>query len=65
MTPRLPAKRRSKEDGNRPAKKANEEETYDTYDDAMEGGVEMEEKGERFKDGEKVSSNTLRFQLTS
>lgn len=55
MPLRLPAKRRNKEDGNRPNKKANEEPTYETYDAALEGGVEMEEKGERFRTGEKVS----------
>lgn len=55
MTPRLPSKRRSNNDGDRPAKKQTEERTYDTYDEAMDGGVEMEDKGDRFRDGEKVS----------
>jgi hypothetical protein len=55
MPLRLPAKRRNKDDGERPNKKVNEEPAYDNYDDAMEGGIEAEGKGERFRDGEKVS----------
>ncbi|RXK35367.1 hypothetical protein M231_07389 [Tremella mesenterica] len=39
----------SKKHGNRRA-----EPTYDTYDEALDGGVELEEKGERYKDGDKA-----------
>lgn len=42
---RLPPKKR----GN-----ASKQVTYDTYGDAMEGGIEHEEKGEKFRAGEKV-----------
>jgi hypothetical protein len=35
--------------------KKQKEPTYETYDECFDGGVEMEEKGERYKDGEKVS----------
>jgi len=49
--------------------KKNKEPTYDTYDECLDGessplffsgtlrsgGVEMEEKGERYRDGDKVS----------
>lgn len=37
-----------------PKMKGKKEPTYDTYDDALDGGVEMEEKGERYRDGDKV-----------
>ncbi|WVN89366.1 uncharacterized protein L203_104589 [Cryptococcus depauperatus CBS 7841] len=30
------------------------EQTYDTFDAALDGGVEMEEKGERYRDGDKA-----------
>ncbi|EIW71251.1 hypothetical protein TREMEDRAFT_27538 [Tremella mesenterica DSM 1558] len=39
----------SKKHGNRRA-----EPTYDTYDEALDGGVELEEKGERYKDGDRA-----------
>lgn len=58
MPPRLPAKRRNRDDespAGRSSKKVVKEPTYDTYDEAFDGGVEHEEKGERYKDGEKVS----------
>lgn len=31
--------------------------TYDTFDEALDGGVELAEKGERYRTGDKVSSN--------
>ncbi|KAL1411669.1 hypothetical protein Q8F55_002634 [Vanrija albida] len=55
MPPRLPAKRRNEESpAGRSSKKVVKELTYDTYDEAFDGGVEHEEKGERYKDGEKA-----------
>lgn len=54
--PSAPAKRPlTSEDDNGNGKKQKEP-TYETYDECFDGGVEMEEKGERYKDGEKVSS---------
>lgn len=57
MPPKQSAKRRAQGDAGPARKKASPkpEPTYDTYDEAMEGGVEFEEKGERYRDGEKVS----------
>ncbi|RSH92205.1 hypothetical protein EHS25_008620 [Saitozyma podzolica] len=58
MPLRRPQKRRTAEDDadarakKRPGKRR--EPTYDTYDEALDGGVEMEEKGERYRDGEKA-----------
>ena len=56
--PKRGNKRRSEDQGSsKPPKKLGKrktEPTYDTYDDAMDGGVEMEEKGERYRDGDKV-----------
>lgn len=57
MTPRpLPAKRRSEggESSRAPKKGGAKEPTYETYDECMEGGVDAEERGERYKDGEKA-----------
>ncbi|WWC59531.1 uncharacterized protein I303_102087 [Kwoniella dejecticola CBS 10117] len=56
MAPKRPLKRRGEEDDRRQSKKPGKnkrEITYDTYDEALDGGVEMEEKGERYKDGDK------------
>ncbi|WVF69738.1 hypothetical protein IAT40_004517 [Kwoniella sp. CBS 6097] len=60
MPPRRPLKRRG-EDDDRPSARQNKkvgknkrEQTYDTYDEALDGGVEMEEKGERYRDGDKA-----------
>ncbi|ORX33940.1 hypothetical protein BD324DRAFT_637754 [Kockovaella imperatae] len=39
---------------NKKAGKNKREVTYDTYDEALDGGVEMEEKGERYRDGDKA-----------
>ncbi|WWD07600.1 hypothetical protein V865_005701 [Kwoniella europaea PYCC6329] len=57
MPPKRPLKRRGEEDDRRQSKKAGKnkrEITYDTYDEALDGGVEMEEKGERYRDGDKA-----------
>ncbi|KAK8847456.1 hypothetical protein IAR55_005314 [Kwoniella newhampshirensis] len=61
MPPKRPLKRRGDDDGDRsPARrpkrpgKNKREQTYDTYDEALDGGVEMEEKGERYRDGDKA-----------
>ncbi|WWC86835.1 uncharacterized protein L201_001714 [Kwoniella dendrophila CBS 6074] len=57
MPPKRPLKRRGDDDDRRLNKKAGKnkrEITYDTYDEALDGGVEMEEKGERYKDGDKA-----------
>ncbi|WWD21548.1 hypothetical protein CI109_106034 [Kwoniella shandongensis] len=60
MPPRRPLKRRGEEDDRSPARqpkragKNKREQTYDTYDEALDGGVEMEEKGERYRDGDKA-----------
>lgn len=55
MRPHLPSKRRSESEHDRASKKGGRAEpTYDTYDDALDGGVNAEEKGERYKDGEKA-----------
>ncbi|OCF77006.1 hypothetical protein I204_02715 [Kwoniella mangroviensis CBS 8886] len=57
MPPKRPLKRRGEEDDRRQTKKAGKnkrEITYDTYDEALDGGVEMEEKGERYRDGDKA-----------
>jgi hypothetical protein len=50
-----------------PKMKGKKEPTYDTYDDALDGGVEMEEKGERYRDGDKVCQlySLSRKKLTS
>ncbi|OCF32545.1 hypothetical protein I316_05725 [Kwoniella heveanensis BCC8398] len=59
MPPRRPLKRRGEDDDRSPARqnkkvgKNKREQTYDTYDEALDGGVEMEEKGERYRDGDK------------
>lgn len=83
MAPKRPTKRRGgddDDDGGRPNKKAGKGkkvQTYDTYDEALDGtsshpvlslglgfyligigGVEMEEKGERYRDGEKVGTGS-------
>ncbi|WVR09787.1 hypothetical protein IAU60_006863 [Kwoniella sp. DSM 27419] len=60
MPPRRPLKRRGDEDDRSPTRlpkragKNKREITYDTYDEALDGGVEMEEKGERYRDGDKA-----------
>lgn len=55
MAPKVPVKRRSESEHDRAQKKGGKAEpTYDTYDDAFDGGVAQEEQGERYKDGEKV-----------
>lgn len=57
MTPRpLPAKRRSDagESSRAPKKGGSKEPTYETYDECMEGGVDNEERGERYRSGEKA-----------
>ncbi|WRT64710.1 uncharacterized protein IL334_001644 [Kwoniella shivajii] len=57
MPPKRPLKRRGEDDDRRQSKKAGKnkrEVTYDTYDEALDGGVEMEEKGERYRDGDKA-----------
>ncbi|WVQ98119.1 hypothetical protein IAU59_005241 [Kwoniella sp. CBS 9459] len=59
MPPRRPLKRRGEDDDrasarqNKKVGKNKREQTYDTYDEALDGGVEMEEKGERYRDGDK------------
>lgn len=35
-------------------KKTRQAPTYDTFEDAIDGGVEQEEKGERWRVGDKV-----------
>ncbi|KAL7420007.1 hypothetical protein Q5752_004970 [Cryptotrichosporon argae] len=57
MPPKLLSKRRNRDDDSSPARQKKgkrREPTYDTYDEALDGGVEMEEKGERYRDGEKA-----------
>ncbi|ORY30367.1 hypothetical protein BCR39DRAFT_494681 [Naematelia encephala] len=61
MAPPRGSKRRPADDDDRsPARrpkkagKNKREVTYDTYDEALDGGVEMEEKGERYRDGDKA-----------
>jgi tetratricopeptide (TPR) repeat protein len=54
MPPRpLPPKRRSEGESSRAQKKGKEPE-YNTFDECMDGGVEAEERGERYRDGEKA-----------
>ncbi|ODO07910.1 hypothetical protein I350_03491 [Cryptococcus amylolentus CBS 6273] len=56
MPPRRNLKRHNEDDARRPNKRAGKNKrnpTYDTYDEALDGGVEQEEKGERYRDGEK------------
>lgn len=56
MPPKLPVKRPSESEHDRAPKKGGKAEpTYDTYDEALDGAVAMEEKGERYRNGEKVS----------
>lgn len=60
MPPKRPLKRRSEDEDRKQTKRTGKnkrEQTYDTYDEALDGGVEMEEKGERYRDGEKVRQN--------
>lgn len=60
MPPKRPLKRRSEDEGRKQTKRTGKnkrEQTYDTYDEALDGGVEMEEKGERYRDGDKVRQN--------
>ncbi|WVW78364.1 hypothetical protein I302_100318 [Kwoniella bestiolae CBS 10118] len=57
MPPKRPLKRRGEDDDRRQSKKVGKnkrEITYETYDEALDGGVEMEEKGERYRDGDKA-----------
>lgn len=59
MAPGRGSKRQSTPEGSssknaRPKKAHKREPTYDTYDEAMDGGVEMEEKGERYGRSEKA-----------
>ncbi|KAK4687776.1 hypothetical protein P7C73_g2334, partial [Tremellales sp. Uapishka_1] len=60
MRPKRAGKRGFTEDDDRSARsskkggKNKRDVTYETYDEALDGGVEMEEKGERYKDGEKA-----------
>ncbi|KIS01903.1 hypothetical protein L804_00157 [Cryptococcus deuterogattii 2001/935-1] len=57
MPPKRPLKRRSEDEDRKQTKRTGKnkrEQTYDTYDEALDGGVEMEEKGERYRDGEKA-----------
>ncbi|ADV22148.1 hypothetical protein I305_03909 [Cryptococcus gattii E566] len=57
MPPKRPLKRRSEDEGRKQTKRTGKnkrEQTYGTYDEALDGGVEMEEKGERYRDGEKA-----------
>ncbi|WVQ75932.1 hypothetical protein IAR50_005567 [Cryptococcus sp. DSM 104548] len=56
MPPRRNLKRHNEDDARKPNKRAGKNKrnpTYDTYDEALDGGVEQEEKGERYRDGEK------------
>ncbi|CAK9782485.1 hypothetical protein CC85DRAFT_288960 [Cutaneotrichosporon oleaginosum] len=54
MPPRpLPGKRRSEGESSRASKKGKEPE-YNTFDECMEGGVDAEERGERYRSGEKA-----------
>ncbi|BEJ12883.1 hypothetical protein CspHIS471_0300570 [Cutaneotrichosporon sp. HIS471] len=55
MTPRpLPGKRRSDSGEGSRAQKKGKEPSYTTFDECMDGGVEAEERGERYRDGEKA-----------
>ncbi|OWT36594.1 hypothetical protein C362_05711 [Cryptococcus neoformans Bt1] len=57
MPPKRPLKRRSEDEGRKQTKRTGKnkrEQTYDIYDEALDGGVEMEEKGERYRDGDKA-----------
>ncbi|BEI86585.1 hypothetical protein CcaverHIS002_0608720 [Cutaneotrichosporon cavernicola] len=55
MTPRpLPGKRRSDSGESSRAPKKGKEPSYTTFDECMDGGVEAEERGERYRDGEKA-----------
>ena len=72
MAPKHSLKRRQEDErspgpssGRKPKKagKNKREVTYDTYDEAMDGGVVMEEKGERYRDGDKVCRCLLQGRL--
>ncbi|GMK57908.1 hypothetical protein CspeluHIS016_0407420 [Cutaneotrichosporon spelunceum] len=55
MTPRpLPGKRRSDGGEGSRAQKKGKEPQYTTAEECMDGGVEAEERGERYRDGEKA-----------
>ncbi|KAI9636342.1 uncharacterized protein MKK02DRAFT_25382 [Dioszegia hungarica] len=62
MAPRLPQKRRAGDEdsparNNKRGGKNKREVTYDTYEEAMDGGVDYEEKGERYRDGDRAQRN--------